>query len=111
MIFEPTHSYGTGKAKIDATTMIPAILVANKVGGSRRHNNIALIICGVYGVDVPWHWHLERIIETKYPPESFDNPEWVQTFIDFYIEFINKIAQEVFDTTGVYLGVEGHKLK
>ena len=110
MIFEPTHSYGTGKTQISAATMLQAILVANKVGGENRHRNIALVICGVYGIDCPWFWHLERIIE-KYPVESFDNAEWIPTFIEFYVSFINRIEQEILDTTGTNLGIEGVTLK
>ncbi len=118
MIFEPSHSFTTDflkqlgfKGQVTIENFAKCVLLVNKGSfADRRTYNIAGIICGVWGADVPWFWHLTRVVAT-YDATSFDNEEWVGTFANWYMDFVNKIEQEVFDTTGTYIGFAALKHK
>lgn len=109
MIFKPTQKLELKdlrvvglKDPVTGDNLSAVVVLINKLAGERRTKNIASAICGVYDCDCPWLWHLERIVAT-YPTESFDDVAWITTFIQFYMDFINRIEQEILDTTGTRL--------
>src|SRR4051812_44596992 len=49
---------------------------------------VSHIICGVWNADVPWLWHLDRVIADQ-QRSYFTRADWVKVFIDSYFKTIN----------------------
>ena len=87
-------------------TVTPATLytqMARHDLGSKWFIHLREMVVQVWGIDAPYSWHLERVLQ-RYGAESFaGNPEFCLQFTEAYICEVQAVEDRLVEQTGVSL--------
>ena len=90
--------------EVEAATLIGHIvwLANSSFKDEEFYFTAAHAICGVWGADVPWIWHLKKCMATQ-RRDFFKDGEWTRLFIDGYFITVNQVQKLLVDEVGADL--------
>ncbi len=104
VIYEPYQDLGllkNGKVtKDNLFKVLPfCIKFETKLKGGDWAWHFAKVVCGCYGMDGPWIWHMQRALR-KADKAALGDPENCKVWVEWYVDLVNKTEKEFMAETG-----------
>lgn len=100
-MFQPT-----GRVKFHSGRSFGIDELYEWIAKERDPHIVAGYVSGIYNFDMPWTYHLERILKISKPP--FQNQAHMKVVVDWYIGVINKAEEMVYNETNVSIDLCYH---